>query len=89
MTFSEFKRNGLVVDAVIRNFEVIGEASKNVPLAIRRTHPDIPWAQMNGMRNLLIHEYFGVDVKTVWHTAKKYLPALKKRLKHLCEKVEE
>lgn len=80
MTAESFKKNELVVDAVIRNLEVIGEASKNIPLAIRRLHPDIPWDQMNGMRNILIHEYFGVDVPTVWHTAKRHLPSLKQQL---------
>ncbi len=79
-TLSQFKKNDLVIDAVVRNFEIIGEASKNVPIAIRHAYPDIPWNQMNGMRNLLIHEYFGVDVNTVWHTAKRHLPILKKKL---------
>lgn len=83
MTLVQFKRNELVVDAVVRNLEIIGEASKNVPIATQRSYPDIPWQQMNGMRNLLIHEYFGVDVKIVWHTAKKYLPALQKQLQDL------
>ena len=77
---SQFKKNNLVMDAVVRNFEIIGEASKNIPAAIRCQYPDIPWDQMNGMRNVLIHEYFGVDTTTVWHTAKKYLPLLKKQL---------
>lgn len=80
MTISQFKKNDLVIDAVIRNFEIIGEASKNISPAIRRLHPNIPWNEMNGMRNLLIHEYFGVDITTVWHTAKRHLPLLKKQL---------
>jgi len=80
MTAESFKKNELVIDAVIRNLEVIGEASKSIPLAIRRSHPDIPWDQMNGMRNILIHEYFGVDVPTVWHTVKRHLPSLKHQL---------
>ena len=83
MTLVQFTKNELVVDAVIRNFEIIGEASKNIPSSIKRLHPDIPWEQMNGMRNLLIHEYFGVDVKTVWHTAKGHLPPLKQQLDRL------
>ena len=80
MTATQFKKNNLVIDAVIRNIEAIGEASKSIPTNIRRQYPDIPWDQMSGMRNVLIHEYFGVDVTTVWHTAKKYLPLLKKQL---------
>jgi len=80
MTVSQFRKNDLVIDAVVRNLEIIGEASKNISPVIRRLHPNIPWDQMNGMRNVLIHEYFGVDVTTVWHTAKNHLPPLKKQL---------
>ena len=86
MTLNQFKKNELVIDAVIRNFEIIGEASKSIPLSIRNSYPDIPWDQMNGMRNLLIHEYFGVDIKTVWHTAKLHLPTLKKQLEPILRK---
>lgn len=80
MSYSEFRKNELVIDAVVRNLEIIGEASKHVPSSIRRLYSSIPWKQMNGMRNILIHEYFGVDVETVWHTSKKHLPILKKQL---------
>lgn len=83
MTASQFKKNELVIDAVVRNLEIIGEASKNIPLSTRRLYPDIPWDQMNGMRNILIHEYFGVDVITVWHTTKIHLPILKKQLESI------
>ena len=80
MTASEFKKNKLVVDAVIRNFEIIGEASVHIPHAFRSAHPDIPWKQMAAMRNILIHEYFGVNVGTVWQTVQVRLPALKQQL---------
>ncbi|MBM3197967.1 MAG: DUF86 domain-containing protein [Chlamydiae bacterium] len=83
MTTSQFKKNDLVIDAVVRNLEVIGEAGKSIPVHIRRAYPDIPWEEMNGMRNVLIHEYFGVDITTVWHTVKKHLPMLKEQLKNL------
>ena len=83
LSASQFKKNNLVIDAVIRNLEVIGEASKSIPVSIRHQHPAIPWSEMTGMRNILIHEYFGVDVITVWHTVKKYLPLLKKQLEDL------
>lgn len=86
LRFTQFKKNELVIDAVVRNLEVIGEASKNIPASVRHSHPGIPWEQMSGMRNILIHEYFGVDVKVVWHTAKKSLPSLKKQLQELIPK---
>ena len=85
MTIASFQKNDLVIDAVVRNFEIIGEASKNIPLAFRRSHSEIPWDQMNAMRNILIHEYFGVDIKIVWYTAKKNLPLLRKELVKLLE----
>jgi uncharacterized protein with HEPN domain len=87
MTALQFRKNELVVDAVVRNFEIIGEASKNIPSKIRQSYPDIPWKQMSGMRNLLIHEYFGVDIQTVWHTAKHHLPTLRKQLGELMSAV--
>ncbi len=80
MTISEFKKDELVVDAVIRNFEVIGEASNSIPDEVQIAHPDIPWKQMIAMRNFLIHEYFGVDITAVWQTAHIHLPALKDQL---------
>lgn len=80
MNAAEFKKNGLVIDAVVRNFEIIGEASGSIPLTVQRSHPHIPWKQMTEMRNFLIHEYFGVDVSTVWQTAHIHLPPLKKQL---------
>ena len=79
-TMAQFHKDELVIDAVIRNFEIIGEASKAMPIAIRNSYADIPWSEMSGMRDILIHEYFGVDTKIIWHTAKKYLPPLRKQL---------
>lgn len=85
MTLAQFRKNELVIDAVIRNFEIIGEASKSIPDTVQNSFPEIPWKQMSGMRNLLIHEYFGVDIDTVWHTAKKQLPLLKFNLSKITE----
>lgn len=82
-SLAEFRKNDLVSDAIIRNFEIIGEASKNIPEVIRKAYPGIPWGQMSGMRDVLIHEYFGVDLETVWHTARHYLPPLREQLLHL------
>lgn len=68
------------IDAVIRNLEIIGEAAANVPQEIQDLYVDIPWYQMKGMRNILIHEYFGVDNDVLWNTIKKDLPVLKEKL---------
>ena len=83
ITLAEFKKNDLVIDAVIRNFKVIGEATNGIPSSIRSEYEHIPWRQMVELRNFLIHEYFGVDVDTVWQTAHIYLPDLKEKLQAL------
>ncbi len=77
MTVSEFRKNELVLDAVIRNLEIIGEATHSIPLEIQEAHCDVPWREMKAMRNFLIHEYSGVDIDTVWETLQTHLPPLK------------
>lgn len=76
----EFKNNRLVQDAVIRNFEIIGEASKQISTDTRTNHPDIPWGSMAGMRDKLIHNYLGVDLNIVWNTITEVLPNLRSDL---------
>ncbi len=85
----KFAQNELIIDAIVRNFEIIGEASKSIPVAIQRSHPEIPWKEMKGMRDILIHQYFGVDTKILWHTMKKNLPSLRKQLETLLQKTEK
>lgn len=85
MTLTEFKRNELVIDAVVRNFEIIGEASKNIPSSVQRSCPDVSWGEMKGIRDILIHEYFRVDAKILWETTKKHLPDLEQQLKELLQ----
>jgi uncharacterized protein with HEPN domain len=72
----EFYRNYLVQDGVIRQLEIIGEASKQISQETRRKHSSIPWKDMAGMRDKLIHDYFGVDVEQVWVTASNDIPIL-------------
>ena len=64
--FDEFKRNDKTSSAVIRKFEIIGEATKNIPDKIRQMYPSIPWREMAGMRDKLIHFYFGIKYDLVW-----------------------
>ena len=70
-TYSEFVKDRKTLNAVIRSIEIIGEAAKNMPDQIKRKHEELPWKQMAGMRDKLIHAYFGVDTETLWKAAKK------------------
>lgn len=71
-----FSGDQLVVDAVVRNLEIIGEAASYVPTEVQQQHPEVPWIEMKGMRNLLAHEYFGVSTAIVWATTQNNLPPL-------------
>ncbi|MGB2768363.1 MAG: DUF86 domain-containing protein, partial [Candidatus Zixiibacteriota bacterium] len=73
------------VDAVIRNLEIIGEAARNLPEAVRNGHPDIPWKRMIGLRNIAVHEYFGVDLSIIWEVITKNLPEAKARIVEVLE----
>lgn len=86
LDFRKFKINYLVVDAIIRNFEIIGEASKNIPNDIQKKYPKIPWRKMVGLRNLIAHEYFGIDYEMIWEIAKNNLPQNRNDLKIMIEK---
>lgn len=74
---SGFKRDEKTAYAVIHALEVMGEAATKIPPAVRKQHAEIPWKAIAGMRNKLIHEYFGVDLDTVWKTASEDVPMLK------------
>jgi uncharacterized protein with HEPN domain len=70
----------MIQDAVIRNLEVIGEAVRNLSPEFRRQHPELPWRSISALRNVLIHEYFGVDLEIVWRIVQRRLPALKRHI---------
>ena len=71
------------MDAVLRQLTRLGETSKFVPDSVRVFYPDVPWADLRAMRNLIAHDYFGVDLAQVWHTARVELPALRPALRNL------
>ena len=84
----EFLSKQQVQDAVIRRFEIIGEAVKKVDENFKREHSGVPWKEIAGMRDVLIHEYFGVNLKRVWLVIKNDLPAFKKEVAKGIEKIE-
>ena len=83
MDYEQFCASTMAIDAVIRQFEIIGEAANNVSDEFQQKYPELPWDDMNGMRNQLIHEYFGVDLRVIWRTYKEDLPELKEHLKKI------
>ncbi len=76
MSWEDFQQSELHQNAVMRPLEIIGEAARRVSQQTRDAHPEIPWEEMIGMRNRLIHEYFRVNLKTVWDTVHNDLPSL-------------
>lgn len=84
-TESQFLKNIQLQDAVVRRLEIIGEAVKNLSLELKKQYPEIPWKQVAGTRDILIHEYFGADMGLIWKVIKKELPQLKKEIKKILE----
>lgn len=80
MNFEEFIKDKKTINAVVRSIEIIGEATKKIPKLLRDKHPDIPWKRMSGMRDKMIHEYFGVDIEILWRAAKEDIPRLKEKI---------
>lgn len=85
----EFVSNELLQDAVIRNFEIIGEATKKISDDFKRIHAEIPWRKMAGMRDILIHDYLGIDIYAVWETIERDLPSLKTQLLLIIKSLNE
>ncbi len=77
MTCDDFVQDKKTIYAVVRGLEVVGEAVKKIPKEIRELYPDIPWKRIAGMRDKLIHEYFGVDIEVVWKTVREDIPYLR------------
>lgn len=89
MDLETFQRDDKTASAVIRKFEIIGEAAKQIPEETRQNYTDIPWKEMAGMRDRLIHFYFGVDYQLVWQTIKERLLVVKPLIREVIRKIEE
>ncbi|RME43487.1 MAG: DUF86 domain-containing protein [Caldilineae bacterium] len=85
---NDFLQNNQAQDAVVRRLEIIGEATKNLPRNFRQMYPDVPWQRMAGMRDVLIHGYFGVDFKRVWEVVEQDLPGLKQQIAAILDRLD-
>ena len=84
-TYEFFSNNDMMIDAVVRELEIVGEATSHLSNQLRASHPEIPWRDAIDMRNFLIHGYFGVRTRVVWDTCKEDLPKLKKLIDDLID----
>lgn len=89
LTWEDYLRERKTQDAVVRNLEVIGEATRNLSDAFRLQHPSIPWRNMVGTRDRLTHHYFGVNQEVVWQIVEKDLPGLKDQISQLIRELLE
>ena len=89
LNYKSFAEDEKLTRAFTRSLEIIGEASKNIPSDIKNDYPDIEWKKMAGMRDVLIHAYFGVDYELVWDVVQQEIPPLKKQIKTIIQDLEE
>jgi len=85
VSYDAFCQDRMRQDAVVRQLEIIGEAGRNLALAFQNQHPQIPWQDIIGMRHKIAHDYFDVDIRVVWDTAKHDLPMLKQQLEQMLQ----
>ena len=86
--YGDFIRSDLLVDGVVRNLEVIGEAVKNIPAGFRKKYSFIEWKKIAGLRDILIHEYFGIDYELLWDIVKNKIPELKVQITKIVEELK-
>lgn len=86
LTLERLKKDTLVLDGIVRNLEIIGEAVKNIPGEIKDKKPEIEWKKISGLRDILAHEYFGIDTEVVWDIVQNKLPILKNQINRISHK---
>ena len=89
LTYQAFRGDTRTIDAVLRNLEVLGEAAKQVPETLRSKHPDIEWRKLTGLRDILIHGYFGIDLDIIWDIVDTKLGPLTEQLSALIRQLED
>ena len=85
-SLNKLKKDNLVIDGVVRNLEIVGEAAKNMPSSIKEKYPDIEWKKIAGLRNILAHEYFGIDLEVLWDIIKNKLPDFKNKVRGILKR---
>ncbi len=88
MDYNDFIKDNKTIDAVVRNLEVIGEASKHISIELKNKYPALPWEEMYYLRNKITHEYFGIDLAIIWDIIKNHLPTNLLQIKEICQKEE-
>jgi uncharacterized protein with HEPN domain len=89
LSYEKFVTDRKTVSAVIRELEIVGEATKQIPTSIKKKYPNIPWSDMAGMRDKLIHFYFGVDMEIIWKTVKVRIPELEPLIQDVLRDLEQ